>query len=682
MAKSPRNQDVSTIDSNDPVTAVSTFDAKKEVISNPSASNDELDSILLQQERDQAEDVQNTEPSREEAHDSSKSFDSWLVKSDSDVSIFEDKEQSDDDQAEVPSTETSEQPGDDIPQLEMPAEKESIENGAESVQSTKEKQDLRSENAEHESVEDKHITSVESPECINQEEHSIAAPTDDEIRNLVTSLRDSDVLSKADESIKALDMALDSRVVTEKSARNHTAEKIVESDGVAIIIDAMEKWQQQSVEVVDVGTCLLVALTQVVPGACHSIAQTGLGGIVETAKQHPENYFMHGNVLALLINLSTVDDETTKQEVSSDQYIDHVMKTMQAWPDKPYIQKCGAGYFVRINDIKAALRDRNEGSVSGDCASVMLPYSSESNIVGDVVQDSEKQEGQDNKLEQEKPQETDMEPSEANATVSAALAVQPTKDKMNNEMEQERPQEAELEPSEAKTTVPAPLAVQPTEDDITAMLRSLRDSRNAEEAKASIKALVRSTDSRVIKSAKVRKSVTAKIVRQGGVAAIIVALEKWHEKSEDFSYHALTLLVSISKFVAKSRKSIATIGCKTVLDMAKSYQDDYFMRGNILALLQNLSNEKDESTKQEVAADEYIDCVVETMKKWPDDSYIQSCGCDYFARIGKMEGMTARLCAKRIGSLMGEVLDNFHEVDDNVYGRARNVMNVIHVGCN
>jgi hypothetical protein len=179
MAKSPRNQDVSTIDSNDPVTAVSTFDAKKEVISNPSASNDELDSILLQQERDQAEDVQNTEPSREEAHDSSKSFDSWLVKSDSDVSIFEDKEQSDDDQAEVPSTETSEQPGDDIVELEegadslvgegkleMPAEKESIENAAESVQSTKEKQDLRSENAEHESVEDKHVTSVSTKKSI------------------------------------------------------------------------------------------------------------------------------------------------------------------------------------------------------------------------------------------------------------------------------------------------------------------------------------------------------------------------------------------------------------------------------------------------------------------------------------------------------------------------------------
>jgi hypothetical protein len=653
MTKSSRNLDVFTVDSNDPVSAFSTFDARKEVISNPSASNDELESTLSQQERDQAEDVQNNnEPSRDEAHDSDNSFDSWMDKSDSDASIFEDKEQSADVQAEVPSTETSEQPGDDTLELEedadylveegkleMPAEKESIEHDTE-------KQDSRSESSRHESVEEKHVTSIESSECIKQEEHSIAAPTDDQIRNLVTSLRDSDSLSKADESIKALDMALDSRVVTEKSARNHTAEKIVELDGVAIIINAMEKWQQQSVEVVDVGTCLLVALTQVVPGACQYISQTGLGDIIEIANQHPENYFMHGNVLALLINLSTVDDETTKQQVSSDQYIDHVIKTMQDWPDKPYIQKCGAGYFVRLNEIKAALRERKGGSVSEDCASVMLPYSSESNNEGDVVQDSEKQEGHDIEMEQEKPQETDMDPSEANATVSAALAVPPTG------------------------------------DDINAMLRSLRDSRNAEEAEASIKALVRSTDSRVMKSAKVRKSVTTKIVRQGGVATIIVALEKWHEKSEDFSYYALTLLVSISKFVAKSRKSIATLGCKTVLDTAKSYQDDYFMRGNILALLHNLSYEKDKSTKQEIAADEYIDCVVETMKKWPDDSYIQSCGCDYFARIGKMEGMTALLCAKRIGSLMGEVLDNFHEVDDNVYGRARNVLDMIHVGCN
>jgi hypothetical protein len=357
-----------------------------------------------------------------------------------------------------------------------------------------------------------------------------------------------------------------------------------------------------------------------------------------TTPTHPHETMSHQQWPSTKRSFRHIDDDTHPVQR-------YHMKTMQAcWPGKPYVQKCGAGYFVQNNEINAALRERQRGFVSRDHASVMLPFSSESSNEGDVVHDSEEQEGAD------------------------------------NEMEQEKTQEAEVDPSEAKTTVPEPLAVQPTEDDITAMLRSLRDSRNAGEAEASIKALVRSTDSRVIKSVKVRKSVTTKIVRQGGVFAIIVALEKWHEKSEGFAYHALTLLVSISKFVAKSRKSIATIGCKTVLDTAKMYQDDYFMRGNILALLQNLSNEKDKSTKQEVAADEYIDCVVETMKKWPDDSYIQSCGCDYFARIGKMEGMTAQLRAKRIGSLMGEVLDNFHEVDANVYSRARNVMEMIHVG--
>lgn len=684
MATSPRDrqQDLATVGSIDSI-----FDVRKDV--NPISSNDEEDVKSSEQERDQVEEgVKNTEPSREElAYDTNKSFDSWVDQSDSDLSVFEDGELSDDENAEEATTETTADLPDSIIDIEEVSEEtqKTAVDPPELIQSAEEEQNLMHANGdEYESIHSNSAATPGSDENI--------APTDEQIENMMSSLRDCDTKGSAQESIIPIDMALDSRVVTETSARNHIAEKIVELDGVAIIIDAMEKWQQESMEFVDLATCVLVAITQIIPRACGSIAKNGLVGIVANAKKTPGSYFLCGNVLALLLNLSTVDEPLTKREVSTDDCIDFVTATMQAWPSKPYIQNCGASYFVRINQIQAELREEDSVTESSN------------------VQEGEDivQEGQEKIIEEEvKLKDVDLGQSEAPPDSSEENLVEPGEEPTCEEAEvqvvvepedgltrEETEVQVAVKPEDGVTGEGADVEVvaeapdsgaaeppvePPTEAEIAIMLRKLRDSGNVQEAEACIKELEKSTDSRIIDSPKVRKRYTTKVEQQNGVATIIIALEKWHEKSEIFSYHAISLLVSLSKFVGKSRRSIAVIGCKTVLDTAKTFQDDYFMRGNILALLQNLSNVKDQSIKQEVAAEEYIDCVVETMEKWPKDGYIQSCGCDYFSRIGKMEGMVATFRRKEIDSLMGEVLDNFQDVDDDdVLARATNVMNMIH----
>ncbi|KAL3938771.1 MAG: hypothetical protein SGBAC_006380 [Bacillariaceae sp.] len=458
------------------------------------------------------------------------------------------------------------------------------------------------------------------------EEERVGPPTDSQLKNMLKGLQNSKTLAEADESIKALDMALDNRVVPDKTDRIHIADTITKLDGNHIIMEAMEKWQTQSSEIADVATCLMVALTQILPEASKAIAKVGLDNIVKTAKGKPNNYFLRGNVLALLLNLSTLEDETTKKAISTDSCIDVVVQTMQKWPDKAYIQKCGAGYFVRINMMQAEEKENaklKEEEQAKDSEEVPVV----------AVKEVPK-----------------IEAKAATQTLGGKPPV--------------APQQGEIPPSE---------------EEVAKMLRKLRDTRNGESAAEAVKTLVRATDSRLIKSVADRKNVAERIVRMNGVAAIILALEKWFAKSENFAYYAMTVLVSVSKFAGGSRQTIATIGCKTVLDTAGRYADDYYIRGNVLFLLQNLANHKHAGTKYEVAESDCIDCVVDTMQRWPDDESIQHCGCDYFARIVSISGMPAKLHAREIDVLLLGVMDTFQQKqNEKICDKARAVMDKIH----
>eukprot|EP00980_Cylindrotheca_fusiformis_P013209 scaffold3359_cov123-Cylindrotheca_fusiformis.AAC.13 len=640
MATSPRTEDIATIGSNE-----SLFSTLKGVSYSSGAGNDSTENLRrLEQERDQVEEVQLVEPSREEAQDVDSSFDTWLD-SDSEMSVkysvddpakaTPQKLLGEEKEMEQEQEQKQQQEQEQTLEPEQKQEPEQTQEPEQKQEPEPEQQQEQEQEQEQEQVEKETISMDPQSSC------SSNSPTEEQIASMIKTLRDSDVMDDAEWAIKGMDMAMDSRVVLDSSARNHTARTIVELDGVAIIFEAMEKWKHVSAEVTDTAVCVLVALTQIAPFACEFVARTGLASIVANAKAHPENYFLGGNVLALLLNLSSVNDPDTKRKVSSDECVDLVTGTMHAWPDKVYIQKCGASYFVRLNEILSDLRD-GSGEEPKPKIATEIGIEAKSSV-GDEV--SHTKESADEREEMKSTLQKDNELLVGNSDAEGSLTP--------------------IDP--------------PSDGEILVMLRALRDSSNVQEATDSVKELARITDSRFIQDTHERGRVANGIVRHSGVAVLIVALEKWHKESANFSYYAVVVLVSISKFGAKSCRSIAKIGCKTVLDTAKTYEDDFFMRANILALLQNLSNVKDTAIKEEVASSECIDCVVETMKKWPMDSFIQSCGCDYFARIGNLDGMPMLFKNKKIGFLIGEVFDNFLEVnDDSVYESAKKAAIVIH----
>lgn len=206
-----------------------------------------------------------------------------------------------------------------------------------------------------------------------------------------------------------------------------------------------------------------------------------------------------------------------------------------------------------------------------------------------------------------------------------------------------------------------------TEKQVNDMLRKLRRANNIEKAIEAIKELYKPLDTESEKT--MRKDAAYKIAQFDGVGNSLIALEKWHAESQEFSYLVFQLLIRITFFVPSTKSFIVNSGgISTVIDAVRQHDEtsDYLFKSSALGLLCNLSLEVDDPAKIEVASPECVDLVVETMKRWPDKEYAQKRGCIYFYEVGQMEEVKDMLHEKRVGMLFMDALDNFRGTNKDV----------------
>jgi hypothetical protein len=157
-----------------------------------------------------------------------------------------------------------------------------------------------------------------------------------------------------------------------------------------------------------------------------------------------------------------------------------------------------------------------------------------------------------------------------------------------------------------------------------------------------------------------KKQFIQSIVESNGTVAIVVALEKWHNQSEEFSLLAIGVLVNIVFHDPESNSIIAGIGgIQTIFRVVKKYSESRLVTSDAVELFCSLAGH--DGTRREVATEECIDFVIHSMRKFPLDEDIQLEGCEYFIEIGKIEGIKDRLREKKIGAVLGNALDNFRD---------------------
>mmetsp|Transcript_39375 Transcript_39375/g.95304 ORF Transcript_39375/g.95304 Transcript_39375/m.95304 type:complete len:256 (+) Transcript_39375:128-895(+) len=209
-----------------------------------------------------------------------------------------------------------------------------------------------------------------------------------------------------------------------------------------------------------------------------------------------------------------------------------------------------------------------------------------------------------------------------------------------------------------------------TEKEINEMLRKLRRANSVEEATDALKALYKPLDQSSEKA--LRKDSAEKIARFDGVGNSLIALEKWHTQSQEFSYMTFQLLIRISFFVPTTKTFIVNSGgVLTIIEAVKAHeegpQDDYLFKSSALGLLTNLSLEVDDIIKAEVASEECVDLVLECMKRWPEKEYAQKRGCIYFYEVGQIDEVKDLMHEKRVGVPIIDALDRFRERNKDVH---------------
>jgi hypothetical protein len=192
------------------------------------------------------------------------------------------------------------------------------------------------------------------------------------------------------------------------------------------------------------------------------------------------------------------------------------------------------------------------------------------------------------------------------------------------------------------------------------MLSQLLKSMTIEEAESAMRELLDSIES---SSSSNRKRLVQVLVRHNGSAAIVVALEKYFQFSQDFCLAALSVLVNITYYEPqKSNPILVGIGgIHTLLRTSTFYNmQDVAMVSDTVELLCNFATLSE--TRPEVATEECIDFVFQAMLAFPEDEDTQLEGCEYFLAIGELSPKTKELVkSKRIGSLLGNALDNFQD---------------------
>ncbi|KAL3942421.1 MAG: hypothetical protein SGBAC_003380 [Bacillariaceae sp.] len=210
-----------------------------------------------------------------------------------------------------------------------------------------------------------------------------------------------------------------------------------------------------------------------------------------------------------------------------------------------------------------------------------------------------------------------------------------------------------------------------TEKEINEMLRKLRRAANVEEATVALKALYKPLDQSSEKN--LRKDSADKIARFDGVGNSLIALEKWHAQSQEFSYMTFQLLIRISFFVPSTKTFIVNSGgILTIIEAVRAHeengaQDEYLFKSSALGLLTNLSLEVDDAIKAEVASEECLDLVLECMKRWPEKEYAQKRGCIYFYEVGQIDEVKDMMHEKRVGMPIIDALDRFRDSNKDVW---------------
>ena len=156
---------------------------------------------------------------------------------------------------------------------------------------------------------------------------------------------------------------------------------------------------------------------------------------------------------------------------------------------------------------------------------------------------------------------------------------------------------------------------------------------------------------------------------QDGVAMILIALTRWYDKCEDMANLAIRSLVCITYYEDSSKQQLATIGISQILETANRYCESYSVRLHTVSLLGNLACTGEEMA-MEVATDECIDIVMETMKKWPEDPYSQRSGVRYLQYIGEIEVIKERVKQLKVLSVLAHAADISRNGAEEDYKRA------------
>lgn len=164
--------------------------------------------------------------------------------------------------------------------------------------------------------------------------------TDRQVSTLLRNLRRSRYASEALESVQELYVPLNTE--TSREYRQDAAEKIARLDGVATIQMALEKWYLESRELCDMAFQLLIRITFFAPRAKRFIVNSGgVTTIISAANAHvkDKDYNFQSSAVGLLCNLSLDIEDDLKREVADEECVDFVIKTMEMFPGKHYVQK-------------------------------------------------------------------------------------------------------------------------------------------------------------------------------------------------------------------------------------------------------------------------------------------------------------------------------------------------------
>jgi hypothetical protein len=197
-------------------------------------------------------------------------------------------------------------------------------------------------------------------------------------------------------------------------------------------------------------------------------------------------------------------------------------------------------------------------------------------------------------------------------------------------------------------------------DRVRSVLRDLRTSQTSKMALQAIKNLYGMLTSGEKKQINIQ--IAEAITQWNGCGAILMALKDWHSESHDFCCRSIRSLVLITANVPIAKQKVVELGgVRTLLKAAEKHPTDYFLRSNSVGLLHNLGMGVDDAIRREVASEECLDLVIQTMKQWPDDKYTQKRAIKYLLAIGRMndEQATLTLQKKRVGLLFVNALDRF-----------------------